>query len=189
MQEVILIAHLSLDGFVADDNGSLNLFKAGEDNLQFVTGISKTTDTILVGRNTYNMMDDYWTKAKDLPNATKAQIEYSNWYNLANKVVVSRTMPEAKNSKTRIINNNIVESVSSMKENKGTGIVIFTSPPLTQLLMQYKLIDTYWLFFNPLFLGKGVQMFKNSPTDTNFKLCETRQFENEEIALKYTKTI
>lgn len=188
MQKISLIAHLSLDGFVADDKGSLSLFKEGEDNLQFVADISSTADTILLGRKTYNLLDDFWTKAKDLPSATKAQIEYSNWYNSASKVVVSKTMEQPKDGKTTILTGNIVAAVSNMKNSIGAGIVIFTSPTLTQLLMKHKLIDTYWLFFNPLFIGQGLQLFKNSPIDQNLQLSEIKQFENGEIALKYSKT-
>jgi dihydrofolate reductase len=61
--------------------------------------ISKT-DSALYGRVTYEMMESYWPSAGDKPTASKHDIEHSKWYNKAHKIVLSKTMKDAKLSVT-----------------------------------------------------------------------------------------
>lgn len=187
MREIILIAHVSLDGFVADINGKLHKFRPGEENLAFVAEISKAADTILMGRKTYDLLNEYWSTIKDAPDASPAQIAYSTWYAAAGKLVISNTLQSEHHPELTIVTEPIIEYVSQIKQSEGQAIVIFTSPSITQRLMEHNLIDTYWLFFNPLFFGKGIPLFNNPPDSISLKLCEIKRFENEELAVKYSR--
>ena len=161
--------------------------RSGEENLEFVSNISRSADTILLGRKTYDLLNNYWINVKDLPTASMAEIEFSTWYSSASKLVISNSIKEVKNDKVTILNKDIIKSISKLKQDNGPAIIIFTSPSVTQLLMEYNLIDIYWLFFNPFFFGKGIRLFKNVPANINLKFCETKRFENEELAIKYIR--
>src|ERR1700712_2979641 len=107
MRKLILVVHTSLDGFVAGPNGELNGFEAGQENLAFVCKLTEEADAALFGRVSYQLLDSYWPTAKNLLNATKKEIAYSNWYNNAHKIVISKTMQGQSKENTTIIRDNV----------------------------------------------------------------------------------
>src|SRR5215831_2015105 len=102
MRKLVLLAHTSLDGFVASPQGELDDFDPGEENLQFVCDLTEQADSALFGRVSYELLNKYWPTAKDLPNASKGAVAYSNWYNAAKKIVISKTMKD-QNLKNTIV--------------------------------------------------------------------------------------
>ncbi|HLK28062.1 MAG TPA: dihydrofolate reductase family protein [Puia sp.] len=185
MRKLILVVHTSLDGFVAGTKGELDGFQPGEKNMQFVCDLTESADAALFGRISYQLLQAYWPAAKELPDATKGMIAYSNWYNNAQKIVCSKTLSEGGLTKTTIINSNVPDEISKIKAQDGKDILIFGSPSLSQLLMQHNLIDCYWIFINPTIFGQGIPLFKELEKKSNLELIKTKQFPNGEIALQY----
>ena len=64
---------------------------------------------------------------------------------------------------------------------------IFGSPRASKSLLNEGLIDEFWLFVNPVILGKGVPLFKDMTGATNLKLVESITFGCGVIALRYGK--
>ncbi len=185
MRKLILVVHTSLDGFVAGLKGELDDFNAGQENLEFVCKLTEEADTALFGRISYELLNSYWPTAKDRPNATKGEILYSNWYNKVNKIVISKTMTNASFNNTIIISGNISNAIMKIKEQKGKNILIFGSPSVSQTLMQFDLIDNYWIFINPTIFGQGIPLFVVLPYKIKLNLMAKKQFLNGEIALNY----
>jgi dihydrofolate reductase len=77
MRKLILVVHISLDGFVAGSKGELDGFDPGEENLKFVCKITKDADTAMFGRISYELLDSYWPTEKYRPKATKGEILFS----------------------------------------------------------------------------------------------------------------
>lgn len=185
MRKLVLVVHISLDGFVAGPDGELTGFEAGEENLEFVCKLTETADAALFGRKSYQLLDVYWPTAKDLPNATRGQSDYSNWYNRAKKIVVSNTIT-AKDASTIVINDHITDQVAKIKKQAGKDILIFGSPSVARPLMHDGLIDDYWIFINPAIFGKGIPLFDGKSNRIKLRLVDTRPFQNGELALHYT---
>jgi len=185
MRKLILVAHTSLDGFVAGPKGELDGFEADEENLQFVCKLTEEADAALFGRISYKLLDSYWPTAKDRANATKGEIAYSNWYNHAKKIVFSKTMTQESLHNMTIISGNISNEIIKIKEQAGKNILIFGSPTVSQSLMQLDLIDNYWIFVNPIIFGQGIALFAGLAKKSKLKLLNTKQFSNGEIALNY----
>ena len=114
-----------------------------------------------------------------------AEIAYSTWYNDVQKIVISKMMPNVNVNNTIIVREKIANEISHIKQQPGKDILIFGSPTTSDELMQHDLIDSYWVFVNPVFFGEGIPLFKRSAKRTNLKLLSTRQFLNGEIALHY----
>ena len=188
MRKLVLIVHTSLDGFVAGPNGELNGFDAGEENLEFVCRLTKTADTALFGRVSYQLLNSHWPAAKDHPDATWNEVAYSCWYNMAKKVVVSKTLQEESTGLT-IIRENVIEEIRKLKQDPGKQILIFGSPTLSQTLMQQNLIDEYWVFVNPVVFGKGIPLFAGTHPSAKLQLLNTKQFSNGETALHYSAAL
>lgn len=177
--------HISLDGFVAGPNGEMNWIKVDQEIFDYVGKHISQGDTALYGRVTFQMMEDYWPTAADQPNASKHDIEHSKWYSNVHKVVLSKTMKNEGLKNVEIISNNLADRIKELKQKAGEDILVFGSPRATHSLIQENLIDGYWLFVNPIILGKGVSLYKTVKETTQLNLIETKTFSCGVIALRY----
>jgi len=185
MRKLILIAHTSLDGFVAGTKGELTDFDVSDENLAFVCTLTDEADAALFGRISYQLLDGYWPSAKDREHATKAEVAFSNWYNNAAKIVFSKTLSAENLNNTIIIREIISSEISKIKEENGKDILIFGSPSVSQILMELNLIDSYWIFINPIIFGKGIPLFAELTNKSKLKILATKQFANGELAINY----
>jgi dihydrofolate reductase len=183
MRKVISFMHISLDGFVAGPNGEMDWIKADEEIFNYVGKRISEGDTALYGRVTYQMMENYWPTAGDKPTATRHDIEHSRWYSKVHKVVISTTIKDVGLANTKIISDNLSERINEIKHSRtasgGSGsedILLFGSPTATHSLIQLDLIDGYWLFVNPIILGRGIPLFVDIKDKIKLKLLTTRQF-------------
>ena len=188
MRKIISFMHISLDGFVAGPNGEMDWIKVDEEIFDFVGKRISEGDTALYGRVTYQMMEDYWPTAGDKPTATRHDIEHSKWYSKVHKVVLSKTMnPDSyRETNTKIISDNLSDRINEIKQQAGEDILLFGSPTATHSLIQLNLIDGYWLFVNPIILGRGIPLFVDIKDKIKLKLLTTRQFTCGVTELNYT---
>jgi dihydrofolate reductase len=186
MRKVISFMHISLDGFVAGLNGEMDWIKVDQELFDYVEKRISKGNTALYGRVTYDMMESYWPKAGEQPNATKHAIEHSKWYNNAHKVVISKKLKEADLINTTIISDNLSDRINEIKQQEGKEILLFGSPTATHSLMLQNLIDGYWLFVSPVILGQGIPLFVDSKDKIKLKLLSTSQLTSGVIELNYT---
>ena len=187
MRNLIFFMHTSLDGFVAGVNGEMDWIKFDDDLFNFVATMTDQADTALYGRVTYEMMQSYWPKAGEQPNATKHDKEHSDWYNQVSKVVLSKTMQETGLQNTIVIGDRLSDNIIKIKKQVGKNIIIFGSPRASQSLLKEGLIDEFWLFVNPIILGQGMPLFKDITGTTKLKLADSKIFACGVIALHYEK--
>ncbi len=185
MRNLVFFMHASLDGFVAGLNGEMNWIKVDEAMFDFVATMTAEADTALYGRVTYEMMQGYWPNAANKPNATKHDKEHSSWYNEVSKIVLSKTLNEKELTNTTVISDGLAEKINAIKNQEGKNILIFGSPRASHSLLQEGLVDEFWIFVNPILLGKGIPLFKNIMETTQLKLVETKTFSQGVIALHY----
>ena len=193
MRKIISFMHVSLDGFVAGLNGEMDWIKADEEIFDYVGKRISEGDTALYGRVTYQMMENYWPTAGNKPTATRHDIEHSKWYSKVHKVVLSKTMNpdsyrDAGLTNTKIISDNLSDRINEIKQSRDGGskdILLFGSPTATHSLIQLNLIDGYWLFVNPIILGRGIPLFVGIKDKIKLKLLTTRQFSCGVTELNY----
>ncbi len=197
MKRIISFMHISLDGFVAGPNGEMDWIKIDEEIFDHVGKRISQCDTSLYGRVTFQMMEDYWPTAGSKPTATKHDKEHAQWYSKVHKVVLSRTMKDAGKpageaglTNTTIIGDHLTERIHELKQSRlGSGgsddILLFGSPTATHSLIQLNLIDGYWLFVNPIILGRGIPLFADIKDKVRLNLLTTRQFNSGVTELNY----
>ncbi len=191
MRNLIFFMHTSLDGFVAGPKGEMNWINLDDAMFDFIATMTDQADTALYGRVTYEMMQSYWPKAGEQPNASKHDKEHSAWYNKVSKVVLSKTIKEAGLHNTKVIGDNLTDNINKLKQSRNGGeknILIFGSPGASQSLLNQGLIDEFWLFVNPIILGQGMPLFKDITGTTKWKLVESKTFACGVIALHYEKS-
>jgi dihydrofolate reductase len=178
--------HTSLDGFVARENGGMDWIKFDDTLFDFVGKFTEQADAALYGRVTYEMMDSYWPMAGDKPNASKHDIEHSQWYNKVDKIVISRTLRDKKAPKTIFISEQIPNEIRILKQKGGKDILIFGSPSVVHTLLPHNLIDEFWVFVNPVILGNGKPLFSGIKEDVVVKPGPSKDFSCGVTALHYT---
>jgi dihydrofolate reductase len=187
MRNLIFFMHTSLDGFVAGLNGEMDWINLDESLFDFVGTMTDQADAALYGRVTYEMMQSYWPRAGEEPNATKHDKEHSKWYNKVSKVVLSRTMQETGLHNTKVISDQLSDNINKLKQQDGKNIIIFGSPSASQSLLNEGLVDEFWLFVNPIILGHGMPLFIDITGTTKLKFVESKTFACGVIALHYAK--
>jgi len=185
LRKLVLFIHTSLDGFVAGPNGEMDWINVDEEIFDFAGQRTNEADTALYGRVTYQMMESYWPTAAQLPTATKHDVEHSRWYNRVTKVVLSKTMNEVSLTNTKIIDGNLAAEIVKLKQDAGKDILMFGSPTAAHSLMTEKLIDDYWLFVNPVLLGRGITLFNGIKEKSALKLVESNIFTSGVVCLHY----
>src|SRR5688572_15894985 len=189
MRKIISFMHISLDGFVAGLNGEMDWIKVDQEIFDHVGKRISEGDTALYVRVTYQLMESYWPTAADKPTASKHDIEHSKWYSKVHKVVLSKTMKESGLTNTKIISDNLSDRINEIKQSRNGGseeILLFGSPTATHSLIQLNLIDGFWLFVNPIILGRGIPLFVDIKDKMELKLLTTRQFTSGVVELNYT---
>ena len=187
MGSLVSFMHISLDGFVAGINGEMDWIYVDEEIFDYVGERIFVTDCALYGRKTYQMMEGYWPTAANQPDASKHDIEHSKWYNNVAKVVLSKTLNEASLANTKVIGDNLNSEIFKLKRNTDKEILIFGSPTATHSLLAAGLVDSYWLFVNPVLLGQGIPLFKNINHKTALTLVASHIFRSGVICLRYTQ--
>ena len=176
MRKIISFMHISLDGFVAGPKGEMDWIKVDEEIFDYVGKRISGGDTALYGRVTYQLMESYWPTAADKANASKHDIEHSKWYGKVHKVVLSRTMKGESLTNTTIISDNLPDRINEVKQKGDQDILLFGSPTATHSLISLNLIDGYWLFVNPIILGRGIPLFVDIRDKIKLNLVSTHQF-------------
>ena len=185
MRQLNLIAQTSLDGFVAGSKGEFDNFLGGEENLEFVCKITDTADAAMFGRISYELLESDWPTAAGKPDATKNMIKYSNWYNSASKIVLSKTLSKDNLKNVVIISDDLLPEINKIKKQDGKDILIFGSPTAVHQLLDQNIIDNIWLIVHPVIFGEGIPLFRSRDHVIKFTLSLSHQLSNGTLCNKY----
>ena len=101
---------------------------------------------------------------------------YGAWMNSYPKHVVSRTLQEPLEwNNSTLIEGDVAEGVSKLKQQEGKDILLFGSGELARTLMEHDLIDEYRLMVYPIVLGKGKRLLGDTQETQAMKLVNTNQ--------------
>ncbi|RAJ24535.1 RibD domain-containing protein [Pedobacter cryoconitis] len=88
---------------------------------------------------------------------------------------------------TMIISSQPAEKIKTLKEQRGTNILMIGSPGAVHSLLQENLIDEFLLFVNPVILGQGIPLFSAVKEATQLKLINNITFSSGVACLRYEK--
>ncbi|MGE5333465.1 MAG: dihydrofolate reductase family protein [Nitrososphaerota archaeon] len=188
MRKVVSLIHLSLDGLASGPNDELDWISYDDELEQYAHSLHATTDAVIWGRRTYEIMAGYWLTVPGNPDSTPAEMEHARWLDTATKIVVSRTLDRIEwngAENTVLIKDNIAEEINRLKQQPGKNIWFLGSPNLAQTFMQLDLIDEYRIGINPTVLGQGKSFFAGVTRNFPLKLLEARTLKSGTVALRY----
>jgi dihydrofolate reductase len=169
MRKLIVSEWMTLDGiFDADTMNEWFIPFNSKDRQEYIVKTMLACDAILFGRKTYEMLAPYWSPLKNNEDGLADKI------NSVQKYVVSSTLKKADWNNSTIISDNVVEEITSLKQQPGHEIHIEGSATLVQSLIEADLIDEYRFLVHPVIIGSGKRFFKDGMHTAGLKLVKTQ---------------
>lgn len=183
MQKLGVFNLTTLDGYIAGEGGDISWHNVDQEFQELANEASNSGSTLLFGRVTYQLMAGYWPT----PEALRDDPIVAKGMNDSPKIVFSRTLKRADWSNTRLVKDDMLGEVRSLKRQPGKGLTVLGSGSVVSQLAQAGLIDEYQILLNPIALGKGKTMFEGLKDKLSLKLAKTRTFGNGNVLLVYER--
>jgi dihydrofolate reductase len=181
MQKLGAFNLITVDGYFAGANGDISWHRVDDEFQEYAEKNSNSGSTLLFGRITYELMASYWPTSEALKNDPVV----AKGMNDSRKIVFSRTLKKAGWANTRLVKEDMVGEVRTLKGHNGPGLTILGSGSIVAQLAQESLIDEYQIMVNPLALGRGKTMFEGIRKPLDLKLTQMRAFKNGNVLLCY----
>jgi dihydrofolate reductase len=175
MAKLIYIANVSLDGFVEDENGSIEWSAPDDEQFTFVTDLVRPAGTYLYGRRMYETMT-VWETDPTLAAESKLMADFADIWQAADKIVYSTTLDTPSTTKTRIERDFDPDSVRALKTAAVHDLDI-GGANLAAQAFKAGVIDECHVFIYPLLVGRGKPAF-SSEVRATLELFDERRFDN-----------
>jgi dihydrofolate reductase len=181
MARLIYSALMSLDGYIADEDGNFDWAEPDEEVHAFVNDLQRPVGTYLYGRRMYDVMV-YW---ETLPLEDEAPHirDFAQIWRAADKVVYSRKLEAPSSERSRIERDFDPEEVRGMKSSADRDLTV-SGPELAAQAIRAGLVDEWHLFLAPAVVGGGKPAL---PKDVRvpLELLDERRFGNGTVYVRY----
>lgn len=175
MKKTILYISISIDGYIADSEGSVGWIdscdiphEVGGCYERFISGI----DTVIIGWRTYHQI------------VTELSPDHWVYEGLDSYIITHR-----KNDDTEDIHftdENPADLIRRLKVREGKDIWVCGGASVINQLMKEGLIDTLHLTVLPVTLGSGIRLFNDGRPLSGYSLTELNRY-GDIIEVIYTK--
>jgi len=174
--------NMTLDGFC--DHTAMT---ADDEIHQHYSDLLSNTGTLIYGRITYQLMENYWPSVVKNPTGNKPMDDFAVLIDNIEKIVFSRTLKTVNWKNTTLKKEIIKEEILELKQQPGKDILA-GSPSLIVALTKLDLIDEYQFSVQPTILGSGLPLFKNIKDRVDLKLLKTKTFGCGAVTFYYEPT-
>jgi dihydrofolate reductase len=185
MRRIVVSLSVSLDGYMEGPHRDISWHRVDDALHHHVNERLRAMSAFLMGRVTYELMTGYWPTADADPAAPAPVVEFAGIWREMPKYVYSRTLDRVDSNAT-IVRDVVVEDVRARKQQPGGDLVV-GGADLAAAFRAHDLIDEYYLYVNPVILGRGKPLFAQSDTPTDLALVETRAFDNGVVMLRHER--
>jgi dihydrofolate reductase len=188
MGRIVISENVSLDGVVQDPTGEEGFRHGGwviqigdkdreawaEVGLEEALG----SEAMLLGRRSYEFLAARW------PSRTG---EWADRLNSLPKYVVSSTLEDPEWNNSTVLNGDVVNEVSKLKQELDGEIVVAASGQLVRTLMEHDLVDELRLMLYPVVLGAGERLFGETSDKRPMRLVDTKTIGDGLALLTYER--
>jgi dihydrofolate reductase len=179
MAQLIYSAISSLDGYIADQEGSFDWAEPDEEVHAFVNDLERPVGTYLYGRRMYDVMVAWETLTDDQPEMH----DFAQIWRAADKVVYSRTLEAPSSARTRIERSFEPEAVRQLKASATRDISVGGAELAAQAFAA-GLVDECHLFLAPVIVGGGTASLPDH-VRVDLELLDERRFGKGTVYLRY----
>jgi len=174
MGKIVVTEFVSLDGVMEDPGGSEHSkhgawtfkFNRGKEGDKFKVDEVNDAEVQLLGRVTYEGFAQAWP--------TRSGDPFSDKFNSMPKYVVSSKLKKADWNNSTILNGDVVDEVSKLKQKVRGDILVSGSAKLVQTLIANDLVDQLNLMVFPVILGSGKRLFGETDDLKTLQLAESK---------------
>jgi dihydrofolate reductase len=175
MRRIVVSEFVTLDGVMQDPGGAEGFdrggwafeFDRGSEGDKFKLDEVMEADSLLLGRVTYEGFAAAWPSMTD-------EAGFADKMNSMPKLVVSTTLESPEWSNSTLIEGDVPEQLSALKQQPGGDILVAGSRRLVHTLMEHDLIDEYRLMVFPVVLGSGERLFPDGTDTTTLRLLDAK---------------
>ncbi|MGV0644110.1 dihydrofolate reductase family protein [Mycolicibacterium sp. XJ2546] len=183
MGKLIYGFNVSVDGYIADAQGSIDWSEPSDELHQYWNDFERETALSLYGRRLYELMSAYWPTADKAPDATPLIIDFARIWRDMPKVVFSRTL-RTVDWNSRLERGNPVEVLRKLKAETD-GQLEVAGATLAAPIVQAGLVDEFRIVLAPTAVGGGTSFFPTLPSWISLRLLENRTFPGGTVLLRY----
>jgi dihydrofolate reductase len=177
MRKVVAGLFISLDGVVeAPETWHFPYFN--DEMGQAVGAQIAESDTMLLGRRTYEEFASYW------PNQG-SDVELADVMNGTPKLVASTTLKHLDWQNSTLIEGDVAEALTELKAGPGKDISITGSPTLVRSLLGAGVLDELRLLVHPIVVGTGKRLFPDGTDRAPLRLAKSETFSTGVLSLTY----
>ena len=175
MGKIVISKNVSLDGVVQDPDGEEGFRHGGwfgrfggkdlEEWAKIEFDEALRAEALLLGRRS-----DEWFAARWLSRSG----EWADRLNGLPKYVVSSTLERPRWSNATVLEGDVVDEVSKLKQELDGEIVVYASYQLGRTLIEHDLVDELRLFVFPVVLGAGERLFGETSDKKPMRLVDAR---------------
>ena len=169
MRKLVLQLAVSLDGYIEGPNGEYDWCFMDQD--YGMSEFFKRIDSVFYGRKSYEL-------ALSMEGVEMLHPKL-------NEYVFSTTLQSVKPGVT-LVNGDIKDRVSKIKNEPGKDIWLFGGASLTTSLLNLGLIDEISLAVHPIILGSGKLLFNNIRNRIGLTLIDHKAYSTGLVFLTYT---
>ena len=179
MGRLIYLTNTSLDGYIADRDGSFDFSAPSEEGHAFINDLVRSTGTHLYGRKNYDLMKVWETWSDDDP-VTR---DFAEIWRATDKIVYSRTLTEPSTSRTRIERELDPAAVRRLVDAADHDVLVGGANLAGQVIAA-GLVDEIHLFVAPVVIGGGTSAL---PDDVRceLRLLDVDTFDNGVVHLHH----
>nr|AUN37594.1 dihydrofolate reductase [uncultured bacterium] len=182
MSKLIYFNLMSLDGFLAGENDSLDWSAPDDEVLAFINDRTRPIGTYLYGRKIYDTMK-VWQTPEVIPDLSPASLEFARIWQAADKIVYSRSLETVSTPKTRLEREFDPQAVRDLKAQLPHDISV-DGTNLSAQMIRAGLVDEIELLVIPYLLSGGVSVLPDG-VRLKLELLDERRFGNGWVYLHY----
>lgn len=174
-RKVILGFGISLDGYIARRDGSLDFLVLDKEGEALMAEFFSKIDTTIMGRKTAAATAEM-RKSGEIPEMPGI----TNY-------VFSRRWKPGKRDGFEVVSGPLTAFVRKLKRRKGKDIYLGGGGELCRSFLQEDLIDELYIGVGPMLLGDGIPGFPARFPQRNFRLIECKSYANGSVGLRYER--
>jgi dihydrofolate reductase len=185
MGRIVVTEFVSLDGVMQAPGGEdfkypgwSFEFDRGEDGNQFKLDEALEAEALLIGRVTYESFAGAWPSREG---------EFADKFNNMPKYLVSSTITDPDWNNTTVLEGDVVEAVTKLRQEVDGDIQVPGSRRLVQELIEHDLVDELHLMVFPVVLGTGDRVFGETTDRKTMRLKESRTVGEGILVLIYER--
>ena len=182
MARLIYSVITSLDGYVADEQGSFDWAVPDEEVHSFFNDLERPVGTYLYGRRMYEVMAA-WETMHAVPGQPPFVLDFAAIWQAADKIVYSRTLETVSSARTRIERDFDPDAVRRMKARAERAISV-GGPGLAAQALGAGLVDEVHVFVTPIVVGGGKRALPDQ-VRVELELLGERRFGSGMVHLHY----